>query len=80
LIRKAARGKVSESHIIPFVVGENEAAIEAARTFQKQGYYVLPVRPPTVPKGTSRLRFSLTADISVAEAKEIANLISGINI
>jgi 8-amino-7-oxononanoate synthase len=80
LIRKAARGKVSESHIIPFVVGENEAAIEAARTFQKQGYYVLPVRPPTVPKGTSRLRFSLTADISVAEATEIANLISGINI
>lgn len=37
--------------------------------------YALPVRPPTVPEGTSRIRFSLTADIREDEIGELIPLI-----
>lgn len=52
---------MSDSHIVPLTVGSSEQAIWHATELQRKGFYVLPVRPPTVPEGTSRLRFSLTA-------------------
>lgn len=54
----------SDSHIIPYQTGESVAAVQKAEELQKKGFYVLPVRPPTVPEGTSRLRISLNAAIS----------------
>lgn len=56
-------GCISESHILPLIIGKSEDAILKAEDMQKKGVYVLPIRPPTVPEGTSRLRFSLTASI-----------------
>ena len=55
-------GIVSSSHIIPYVLGESERAVEVALRLQHEGFYLLPVRPPTVPPGTSRLRISLNAE------------------
>lgn len=55
------------SHIIPCLLGSNEAAVRQAQAWQRQGYYCLPVRPPTVPQGTARVRLSLSADISDEE-------------
>lgn len=60
-------GEVSESHIIPYIIGENNDCILKAEELQRKGFYCLPVRPPTVPKGTARIRFSLTADVTVEE-------------
>lgn len=57
-------GEISESHIIPFIVGENKECILKAEELQRKGFYCLPVRPPTVPKGTARIRFSLTAEVT----------------
>ncbi|WP_428994483.1 8-amino-7-oxononanoate synthase [Barnesiella viscericola] len=57
-------GIVSSSHIIPYVLGESERAVEVALRLQHEGFYLLPVRPPTVPRGTSRLRISLNAECS----------------
>lgn len=54
------------SHIIPYIFGENELTVKAAKQLQKLGYYVLPIRQPTVPKGTARLRISLKSDIEFA--------------
>lgn len=68
---KGKGGEISESHIIPFIIGENEACLQTARELQRQGFYCLPVRPPTVPKGTARIRFSLTANITEDEIKEL---------
>lgn len=54
----------STSHIIPLTLGASEVALEKAQDLRRKGFYVLPVRPPTVPVGTSRLRFSMTPLLS----------------
>ncbi len=66
----------SQSQIIPFVAGESEKAVEMSVKLQKKGFYVLPVRPPTVPQGTSRLRFSLTASITKDEMDRLTEAIN----
>lgn len=60
-------GIVSESHIVPFLCGSAEKAVNTAVQMQRKGFYLLPVRPPTVPEGTSRLRISLNAGCTPAE-------------
>ncbi len=49
------------SAIFPIIVGEPERAISAARALRSRGLLVKAIRPPTVPEGTSRLRFCLSA-------------------
>ena len=51
-------------------------AIRKAEELQRKGFYALPVRPPTVPEGTSRIRFSLTAEIRESEMEKLINEIS----
>ncbi|WP_299231385.1 8-amino-7-oxononanoate synthase [uncultured Bacteroides sp.] len=62
---------ISDSHIIPFMLGSNEKAIAASELMQKEGYYVLPIRQPTVPAGSERLRFSLTAAVTEDEINRL---------
>ena len=62
---------VSNSQIIPIILGSATNATNASLELQQKGYYVLPINPPTVPIGSSRLRISLTADI---EYDEICNI------
>ncbi|TCP94812.1 8-amino-7-oxononanoate synthase [Cricetibacter osteomyelitidis] len=57
----------SESYIVPYILGDNQKTVEKALALQRQGYYCLPIRPPTVPHGTSRIRLSLTADMTFDE-------------
>jgi 8-amino-7-oxononanoate synthase len=54
----------SSTQLVPVIVGENEEALAAADFLQRQGFAVRAIRPPTVPAGTARLRFSLTAAIA----------------
>ena len=60
----------SQTCIVPYILGENETTLTKAKALQEQGYYCLPIRPPTVPKGTSRIRLSLTADMTIDEVKQ----------
>lgn len=48
--------------IVPLIVGEPQVAVSLSQTLFQQGFLVPAIRPPTVPRGTSRLRISLTAD------------------
>jgi 8-amino-7-oxononanoate synthase len=61
----------SSSQIIPLMIGESHAAIAVAKEMQRQGFYLLPVRPPTVPEGTSRIRISLTASVTDSEVDKL---------
>jgi 8-amino-7-oxononanoate synthase len=62
----------SSTHIIPAMVGDATAALTLATTLRAQGILAVAIRPPTVPQGTSRLRFALSA---AHDAPAIAHLI-----
>lgn len=49
------------SHIQPFMVGDAAKAVKLSQKLAQQGLIVLPIRRPTVPPGTERLRISLSA-------------------
>lgn len=79
LLKEALRKKgydcPSSSHILPMTLGDSGETVLKAEALQRKGFYALPVRPPTVPDGTSRIRFSLTAAIT---EEEIRNLIEAL--
>jgi 8-amino-7-oxononanoate synthase len=47
--------------IFPVILGDEARALDASRRLRERGFFVRAIRPPTVPRGTSRLRVSLTA-------------------
>lgn len=63
----------SETQIVPAIIGGNEDALVAAEYLQREGFAVRAIRPPTVPVGGARLRFSLTATIPPAEIARLEN-------
>lgn len=52
------------SHIRPLLVGDASRAVALSERLLALGFKVLPIRTPTVPPGTERLRFSLSASLS----------------
>jgi 8-amino-7-oxononanoate synthase len=52
---------LAQSPIVPLVIGEPEAALQASNKLAEEGFLVTAIRPPTVPVGTARLRFAFTA-------------------
>jgi 8-amino-7-oxononanoate synthase len=53
--------------IFPVVLGSEERALAASRGLRVRGFFVRAIRPPTVPRGTSRLRVTLTAGHTEAQ-------------
>lgn len=66
---------LSRSHIVPLLVGDSTEAVIRAEAMQRHGFYLLPVRPPTVPEGTARLRLSLRADLTDEEVEALGRLL-----
>ncbi len=62
--------------IIPRVLGSNEAALAAASALEDAGFLVPAIRYPTVPRGTARLRISLSAAHPKEAVAEIALALS----
>ncbi len=52
----------SRTPIQPILIGDNEQALTMSHQLAQQGILVTAIRPPTVPKGTSRLRVTLCAE------------------
>ena len=51
----------AESPIVPVIVGEPERALAASAMLERHGLLVVAIRPPSVPTGTARLRFTFSA-------------------
>lgn len=68
------------SQIIPVIIGDNIKTVELAKKLQNKGYWVLPIRPPTVPHGEARLRFSLTFNHNKEVLRELIDDLSEIRV
>lgn len=72
---------ISGSHILPIVLGEDRRTMHVSAALQARGFDVRGIRPPTVPRGSARLRLSITLNttaqqISAMFAALTAELIS----
>lgn len=65
----------SSSHIVPVIIGESNKTVAKAQALQAAGFYIMPVRPPTVPQHSSRLRISLNAQLHSAELEQLITLL-----
>ncbi|MDK1684183.1 8-amino-7-oxononanoate synthase [Acinetobacter terrestris] len=65
----------STSHIVPVIIGESQKTVDKATQLQRAGFYIMPVRPPTVPKHSSRLRISLTTQVSQTDLDQLVGLL-----
>ena len=52
------------SPIVPYILGDNARALAKAAQFQAAGFYALPIRPPTVPLNTARIRLVMNAQLT----------------
>jgi 8-amino-7-oxononanoate synthase len=66
----------SETAIQPVIVGGAERALEVSARLADRGLFVPAIRPPTVPKGTSRLRVSLSAAHGRADVERLAQALA----
>lgn len=78
-LASALPGGSAPSHIQPLIVGDAAGAVALSERLLEHGYKVLPIRTPTVPPGTERLRFSLSASIPPEAIAELGKVISGID-
>ena len=62
----------SSGHIQPLVTGSAESAVALSSRLLEHGFKVLPIRTPTVPPGTERLRFSLSLDVTEADLERLS--------
>ncbi len=62
------------SHIRPFIVGDAARAVALSAKLREAGFKVLPIRTPTVPPGTERLRFSLSAAIDNSDIERLGTV------
>jgi 8-amino-7-oxononanoate synthase len=66
-LRTGVPHDVLNSQILPVILGDEAQTMAMAATLQAQGFDVRGIRPPTVPRGTSRLRISVTGNVSHAD-------------
>ena len=66
----------STTHIIPVIVGTAERALNIAARLYEKGFFVTAIRPPTVPRDSSRLRVSLQANHTKEQIEAFCNLLA----
>ena len=65
----------AESAIVPLIVGSAERALSLSAALEAEGLLVVAIRPPTVPPGGARLRFTFSAAHSQAQVDRLAGAV-----
>ena len=65
----------SNSQIVPVIFGDSIQTVALAHEMQEAGFYIMPVRPPTVPQGASRLRICLNTRIDQYDLDRLVSLL-----
>lgn len=76
LRKNGLKGDPGPSQIIPVMIGDSARALAIAEELQKNHIYVKAVRPPTVPEGSARLRFSITRYHKEEDLKKCARVLA----
>ncbi len=72
-------GTGSDSHIQPLIIGDAKRAVALSHKLSERGIKALPIRKPTVPPGTERLRFSLSAALSMGQIEHVGNVLNSLS-
>jgi 8-amino-7-oxononanoate synthase len=65
----------AQSPIVPVVIGDEQAALDASHQLEDEGFLAVAIRPPTVALGTARLRLSFTAQHPDDEIARLARIV-----
>ncbi len=68
----------SETQIVPVIVGSAQSAQGLSKKLKEAGCWATAIRPPTVPKGTARLRFAFTAAHTDADVEELLEVLKDV--
>jgi 8-amino-7-oxononanoate synthase len=78
----AARAQVrlaaSDTPIQPVMLGDSKEALRAQQELAEAGFWVVAIRPPTVPRGSARLRVTLSAAHTEAQVDALVEALGGI--
>lgn len=66
----------AESAIVPWIVGDEGAAMELSRQMRERGYLIPAIRFPTVAKGAARLRVTLSAAHEIEDVVELRKVLT----
>jgi 8-amino-7-oxononanoate synthase len=66
----------SSTQIVPLIVGAPEAALSLSERLRKSGFWATPIRPPTVPKGTARVRLAFTRALAESDADRLLEVLA----
>lgn len=69
---------ISSTQIVPWLIGNSTRAVELSKKLCERGIVALPIRKPTVPAGTERIRFSLSASMTISQVDNLLMAISEI--
>lgn len=62
----------SDTQIVPVILGSEAKALEVSLGLRQAGFLAIAIRPPTVPNGTSRIRFAISALHDEATIRRLA--------
>lgn len=76
LIHARLGQSLSETQIIPVIIGEDARAMQLSHRLRQAGFDVRAIRPPTVPARTARLRITLTLNVDHATIERMVDCLA----
>jgi 8-amino-7-oxononanoate synthase len=66
----------SATQIVPLIVGEAEAALDLSARLRASGFWATAIRPPTVPKGTARVRLAFSRALGETDIDRLLEVLA----